>query len=328
MKYFKIYILLIFLLGTLHAKSQKAEAWQKLDSTAIMIGDQIGLELGVKVPRNFFVQWPEIGDTLTTHIDVVKKSGIDTIFDNGKMVLKQNLTITSFDSGYFEIPEQHFLFHAPGDTTLYDANTGSVFLQVYVPEVDTTKPFVAIKTPLAEPLTLEEILPWIGGGVLLVAALVLLILYIRKRKQNRPLFGHKPKPLPPPDVEAIEKLENLRNSRMWQSGKVKEYYSELTDIMRRYLERRFGFEAPEMTSDEIIDELKMRKVNPEVMEKLKGMMMLADLVKFAKAQPTPLENDLSLNHAVDFVNETKPAEVEDEKEKEENKVLSDKKEEK
>ncbi len=329
MRNFRIYILLILMLGALQGRSQKAAAWAKLDSTSIMIGDQIGMELGIKVPKNFVVQWPAIGDTLNAHVEVVKKSAIDTAFEANQMVLKQNLTITSFDSGYFEIPEQHFLFHAPGDTTLYEANTGSMYLQVYVPEVDTTKPFVAIKSPKAEPYTLGEILPWVGGGLVLVALLVFLIIYLKKRKQNQPLFGAKPKPLPPPDVEAIEKLEALRHARMWQNGKVKEYYSALTDIMRRYLERRFGFEAPEMTSDEIIDELKNHQVNPEVMEKLKGMMMLADLVKFAKAQPTPLENDLSLDHALDFVKETKPVVVtEEEKAIEENKELSDKKEKK
>jgi hypothetical protein len=125
-------------------------------------------------------------------------------------------------------------------------------------------------------------------------------------------------------VEAIRKLEELRLARVWQSGKVKQYHSSLTDIMKNYLKRRFGFDAPEMTSDEILDELKVHNINQETTEKLKGVMQLADLVKFAKAQPTPLENDLSLEHCIDFVKETKPVvETQDENEK---LKLSDKKE--
>ena len=324
MRNLKTYIALFLILLSVKGWTQKATAWAKLDSSAIMIGDQIGMELGIKVPENFVVQWPVIQDTLNSHIEVVKTSGIDTSFDAGQMILKQNLKVTSFDSGYFETPEFHFVFHPENDTTKYEANTNSMYLQVYVPEVDTTKPFIAIKAPISEPYTLAEILPWVGLGLLVLAAIVLLVIYLMKRKKNQPLFGKKPKPLPPPDVEALDKLGELRNSRIWQSGKLKEYYTALTDIMKRYMERRFGFDAPEMTSDEILEELEKYDVNKEVTEKLKGMLMLADLVKFAKAQPTPLENDLSLDHCIDFVKETKPVVVE----QEENKNSSDKKEEK
>ncbi len=318
------YITLLLMLVSVKGWAQKAVAWAKLDSSAIMIGDQIGMELGIKVPKNFVVQWPQIHDTLNSHIEVVKTSGIDTSFNSDQMILKQNLTITSFDSGYFETPEFKFVFHPANDTTKYEANTSNLFLQVYVPEVDTTKPFIAIKAPKAEPYTLAEILPWIGAGLLGLGIIIFLIIYLIKRKKNQPLFHKKPKPLPPPDVEALDKLAELRNSRIWQSGKIKEYYTELTDIMKRYMERRFGFDAPEMTSDEILEELKKYDINKEVMEKLKGMMELADLAKFAKAQPTPLENDLSLEHSIDFVEETKPKPVT--AEDEENKELSDKKE--
>jgi hypothetical protein len=332
MKKLKNYILLtLMILVTMHARSQKATAWARLDTTAIMIGDQTALELGISLPKGYLVQWPTVRDTLNAHIEVVKMSKIDTSFKADQMIMKQNLTITSFDSGYFEVPEFKFVFYPPNDTTKNEAVTGSLFLQVYVPEVDTTKPFKVIKSPKAEPYTLAELLPWIGGGLLAVALIVLLILYLIKRKKNQPLFGAKPKPLPPPDVEAITKLEELRHARIWQNGKIKEYYSALTDIMRRYMERRFGFDAPEMTSDEILEELNKHDVNKEVKEKLKGMMMLADLVKFAKAQPTPLENDLSLDHCIDFVKETKPVVVEpteEEKKKEKQTELSDKKEDK
>jgi hypothetical protein len=324
MKKLKRYLTIVLLVYGLQGFSQQAEAWLSADSSSIMIGDQIGVNLGIKLPAGSQVQWPLIGDTLTANIHVVKKENIDTITDAQKLTLQQHLVITSFDSGYFEVPPLHILYRLPNDTAVFDAVTGSFFLQVFVPDVDTTKPFKVIKGPVEEPYTFAEIFPWILLGLLVIAAIVFLIIYLNRRKKNQPLFKSKPKPLPPPDVEAIRKLEELRLARVWQSGKVKQYHSSLTDIMKNYLKRRFGFDAPEMTSDEILDELKVHNINQETTEKLKGVMQLADLVKFAKAQPTPLENDLSLEHCIDFVKETKPVvETQDENEK---LKLSDKKE--
>ncbi len=303
--------------------SQQAEAWMKTDSSAIMLGDQIGLELGVKLPEKAQVQWPLITDTITSHIDVVKQNNIDTTINADQKILTQRLIITSFDSGYFELPPVHFIYRMPGDTTLYNVGTGSIYLQVYVPEVDTAQPFKSIVAPIDEPYTLGEILPWVLLGLAVIAGIIFLIVWWSKRKKNQPLFKSKPKPLLPPDVEAINKLEDIRLARIWQSGKVKQYFSSLTDVMRNYLKRRYGFDATEMTTDEIMDELKIHLSNPGAVEKLKGMMQLADLVKFAKAQPTPLENDLSLDHCLDFVKETRP--VVAEPKEDENTNVSDKK---
>ena len=310
MRTLKIYITVLFLALWLQGFSQKAEAWASADSSAIMLGDQIGMELGLKLPEKAQVQWPEISDTLTGNVDVVKREKIDTIFDAGQMILKQKITITSFDSGYFEVPPFQFLYRVADDTTIYTASSSSFYLQVYTPVVDTAKPFKVIKAPVEEPYTLGEILPWVLIGLIAIVAIIFLIVWWRKRKKNQPLFRVKPKPLLPPDVEAINKLEEIRLARVWQSGKVKSYFSSLTDVMKNYLKRRYSFDAPEMTTDEILDELAKFVSNPGAVDKLKGMMQLADLVKFAKAQPTPLENDLSLNHCIDFVSETKPVVIE------------------
>lgn len=306
MRRLKLFFVIVLMTTWFQGFSQQAEAWMKTDSSAINLGDQIGLELGLKLPAKARVQWPVIADTITSHIDVVKHNSIDTLFEAGQMILKQRLLVTSFDSGYFEVPPIQFIYRMPDDTTLYRATTGSLYLQVYVPEVDTTKPFKVIKGPIEEPYTLGEILPWVLLGLAVIAGIIFLIVWWSKRKKNQPLFRAKPKPLPPPDVEAINKLEEIRLARIWQSGKVKQYFSSLTDVMRNYLKRRYGFDATEMTTDEILDELKNHVSNAGATEKLQGMMQLADLVKFAKAQPTPLENDLSLDHCLDFVRETKP----------------------
>jgi len=324
MNQIRIYITIALLLFGVQGFSQHTEAWASPDTNAITIGDQIGLNIGVKLDKDDQVIWPQIGDTITGNIEVVKRETIDTTFDADQMIIKQRIVITSFDSGYFEVPPFKFLYSKKGDTVPNLATTGSFYLQVYTPQVDTAQPFKTIKGPIEEPYTLGEILPWVLTGLAALAVIVLLILYFVKRKKNQPLFRAKAKPLPPPHVEAIDKLEKLRLARVWQSGKIKQYYSALTDIMRNYLKRRFDFDATEMTTDEILAELQNHVSNKEATEKLKGMMQLADLVKFAKAKPTPLENDLSLNHCIDFVQETK-AVVTEPNEEDKTKLLDKKK---
>jgi hypothetical protein len=303
----KIYILTSLLLWfAAYTKAQQVTAFSKADTNSITIGDQIGFDIGIKLPENFSVEWPQFADTLSQHIEIIKKSNVDTSFSNNTKTLVQHLTVTSFDSGYFKLPPVKFVFHHKNDTTKYTIETEPVYLNVYVPEVDTTKPFRPIVAPFEEPVTIEEVLPWVLGIIALLGLIIFGIYYYKRRKANKPVFGKKPKPLPPPHVEALDKLENLRLKKLWQAGKIKEYHSELTDIMRVYLKRRFNFDAVEMTTGEIFEELKSKKdVNDTAYEKLKRVFELADLVKFAKAQPTALENDQSIFDSMDFVNETK-----------------------
>lgn len=285
--------------------SQEVSVWSKIDTSAIMIGEQTTMEIGMNMPEDFVAIWPAFTDTLSKEIEVVKKLSIDTLTDSGLLRLKQKLVITSFDSGGFTIPSSVFQYAKPNDTTIYSTSTGTLFLQVNVPVVDTTQAIKPIVGPMDEPLTFGEILPWILIGLAALAAILLAIYFIRKYKRKEPLFERKAKPALPPHVVAITKLEELRLARIWQHGKVKQYHSSLTDIVREYLEKRYLFNAPELTSDEILEKLQSLKVNREAYDKLNGVFFLSDMVKFAKAQPTALENDLSLSHCIDFVNETK-----------------------
>lgn len=294
--------------------SQEVRSWSSLDSNAIMIGDQINYNIGISVPQNTSIRWPLITDTITKNIEVLNRSAIDTLSEDGILNIKQSFLITSFDSGYFEVPEVKFDYRLPDDTSVYESSTGTLFLQVFVPEVDTAQDFKPIAGPLSEPYTFAEILPWIiviTAGLLLIA---LIIWFIIRRKKKKPIFQRKPKPLLPPHIEALNKLEELRLAKVWQSGKLKQYYTDLTDITRGYIERRYGFDAPEMTSYEILNELKGKDVNSDAYSKLENVLQLSDLVKFAKSQPTALENDLGLSHCIDFVNETKEvSEIKDDK---------------
>ena len=289
-------------------KAQQTGAWSSLDSSSIMIGDQVRYEIGITVPNNSIVEWPILIDTITSNIEILDRSKIDTIFSNNDITVKQQLLITSFDSGYFEIPPINFRFGFPNDTNIHTTSTGLLFLQVYVPEVDTSQAFKPIVGPIKEPYTLAEVLPWIIVGTAGIILITLLVFYIIRRRKKQPIFKRKPKPVLPAHIIAIKQLEELRLAKIWQSGKLKKYYTNLTDITREYIVNRYHFDAPEMTSYEIISELNNLDINKEVKGKLESILQLSDLVKFAKAVPTALENDLGLTHCVDFVNETKMTE--------------------
>jgi hypothetical protein len=235
---------------------------------------------------------------------------VDTIFEEQQRIFRQTLMVTSFDSGFYALSPLRFPYHLEGDTTTYFTQTPAVWLEVATVEVDTTKAFYDIKPLIAAPLTWREILTyaaWILGGLIAAGGLIWLIIFLRKkyRKKATDAVPLPPKPKIPPHITALEELEALRLKKLWQADRVKDYYSELTDIVREYIEAQFGVQAVEMTTDEILYGLKNTGINPQAMGKLSGTLQTADLVKFAKATPHALENDTALSYSVDFVQETK-----------------------
>lgn len=290
----------------MNLQAQEITARAELDTTDILIGDQINLNIYFSMPLDSRVIWPYYQDTLVHNIEIIARSPVDTAINEDDNVVKmlQSLTITSFDSGYYHIPALKFAYQPIDDTTFTEITTMPIYLRVHTMEVDTTKAIMAIKPPLGAPITFREMLPWILMIIAGIALVFLIIFIVRKLKRKEPIFTIRPKPVLPPHIVAISGLENLKQKKLWQAGKTKNYYTELTDIVRIYIEGRFDIQAVEMTSDEIISGLNNTDTNPEIIEKLRQTLMLADMVKFAKASPLPLENDVSLNNSMDFVKET------------------------
>jgi len=299
-----LFLLLIIGGKLIYAQSTYVSA--DLDSTKILIGDQINLNLKASFPANNKIYWPQIKDTITKDIEIIEQSKIDTIFSDDKTykTLLQKIKITSFDSGFYEIPPFRFEYSKPDDSTKFSLETYPLYLEVYTIVVDTTKGIFPIKGPVKAPFTFKEILPWIIGGAVALLLIAFLIYFLIKRKKHEPLFKAKPKPKLPPHIIALNALENLRKEKLWQSGKTKAYHTILTDIIRKYLDERFGINAIEMTTDEILAAVKNLHISNELKVKLKEMLILADLVKFAKEKPLPAQQDLSLINAIAFVRET------------------------
>ncbi|MEZ5199689.1 MAG: hypothetical protein R2764_25900 [Bacteroidales bacterium] len=301
----KISILLIGLFWQLFTSAQ-TEAFSRLDTNAILVGDQINLELTFSCPADYSVQWPNLNDTIISEIEILSKSKIDTTYskDNNGMLLRQVLRITSFDSGYYAIPPFRFNWKQSGDQLAHFTETDALLLEVSTIPVDTEKEIMDIKDPIEAPYTFREALPWIIGLLLAISIGYLVFYYLKKRKKSEPVFKAAPKPKLPPHQIALDALDNLRHKKLWQSGLLKDYHTELTDILRDYIEGKFQKHAPEMTTDEIMEVIDRTATNVQAREKLRQTLILADLVKFAKEQPLPLENDGSLNNAIDFVKET------------------------
>lgn len=170
--------------------------------------------------------------------------------------------------------------------------------------VDQQKGNYDIVMPLAAPWTFAEILPYLLWTLLGIVVILLVVWIIKVRKSRKSLFHHE-KPAIPPYVLAMKALEEIKKEKLWQSGKTKEYYTQLTDTIRNYLDGELGISAMEQTSFETLKALeKCEQVDAKQRDKLADMFETADFVKFAKAEPLPDENVRNLDIAYDFVQET------------------------
>ncbi len=302
--------ILVLILTVAPGRGQQVSVSASLDTAAMLIGDHVGLTLRYSGPAGSQVLWPMIPDTILGSITVIGRGKIDTAFtpDKKGITLTQHLNLTCYDSGFYTIPAISFPHRIPPDTTQLVAGSVMMMLAVHTVQVDTTQAIKAIAGPLRVPLSFREALPWILAGLLLLLSGAALVWYIRKRKKKEPILTLRPKVALPPHELALQEIERLRIKKLWQSGRIKEYHSELTGILRRYIEDRFRVPALEQTTGEIRDSLQQHPDCPAgALEKLGKVLALADMVKFAKVQPLALENEQSLQEGIDFVNETRAA---------------------
>ena len=289
----------------------KIKAEISIDTNSIFIGEQTNIHLQLSAPKNVKIHWPIIQDTLSKNIEVVRNSVIDTVLNEDKktITLRQSITITSFDSGYFAIPPFYIMYGDANDSTQNMVESNALLLNVKNVKVDMKAEIKDIKPIIDEPLTFKEILPYILIALGVLIAIALIVYIVRRRKQNKPLFKMPAKPKIPAHIVAMQKLEQLKDKKLWQTGSVKEFYSELTDILREYMEGQLHFNAMEMISDEIYDELEKKRIDSRLIDETRKVLQTADLVKFAKIKPLADENDRALNWGFHFVEATKPSEA-------------------
>lgn len=305
-----LFSLLSFILNLISTQAQ-VEVHAVLDSSKIRIGEQVRLDLYLKydasLNKNINIQWPQIGDTLKEKVEVLGVTKIDTTIPNKAKpnIVQQHikLLITSFDSGYYAIPPFEFIIN--NDTTKPQL-TEALLLEVYSVPTDTSAAKVKdIKAPFDEPFDWKWYLPYVYIALAVLVAILILWYVLIKIKNRKPEEVAPPKPKVPAHITALAALEKIKEQAIWKENKTKEYYSEITDTIRLYIEERFKIQALELTSDEIIHVFKSQVIDTDSKSKLYQMLTLSDFVKFAKQIPIEAEHTITLNNAFDFVNGTK-----------------------
>lgn len=313
---YKIYFILVAaVLGLLVATSalaQEAVATAELDTSSISIGQQakLLLKIAYRVDNGKQVQihWPAITDTLRKEVEVVTQSKIDTLIPDKnnpfEFVQSKTLLITSFDSGYWAIPPFKFIINS--DTV--GVSTAPLLLQVGTVAVDTAQAIRDIKAPYDETYSwidwIKDHMYVVYGTIIAIIIAIVIIYVVRHFRKVPPPTVEVETPKVPPHITAIEKLDKLNNEKLWQEGKLKLYHSSLSEIIREYIESRFRIQALEQTTDEILYGFRNISIDEESKRKLKQLLVLSDMVKFAKEQPLPNENELSMEYAYDFVKGT------------------------
>jgi len=290
-----------------------------ISKDTILIGDQIQwtLPFTVKEGEKYaFQDFTE--DKLTPFLEKVGPFRVDTLKakkGDAEMHLQGRMTITSFDSGTVALPPIAILF-AHRDGTIDTCFFKGPNLEVKTIPIDTTtyKPF-DIKGQMVYPVTFKEVIPWIGLALLVALAIWALVHFLSTRKKGEDFFG-KPKVQEPPHVVALRSLDRIKGRKLWQNGKQKQFYTEVTDALRIYITARYGISAMEMTSKEMLDLLAKEKVDKPVYDAMKDLFTTADFVKFAKYEADTSTNEEIIPTAVRFVNSTYMQELEEEREAE------------
>ena len=268
-----------------------------VDSTHMLIGDQLHLHLEVAVPSGAFVEPMRLPVRDSAAIEFLKGNSWDTL----PGMLKKDLIFTAWDSGYLEVPPLPVVILGNGSRDSFFTN--SILIRVDIPAVDSTLP--GIKPIIEEPRKMEDYLPY-AGGLLPVFVIAFFVWMMRPRAGQEELPSPAPVVYPAHEI-ALKKLENLKSEKLWQKGQLKNYHSQLTYIVREYLENRFGIQALEETTDEILHQMRNRRLGDLLTEKMTALLQTADLVKFAKATPPADYHDRAMTMAETFILETKPA---------------------
>lgn len=284
----------------------------RFSADSVMIGDQFSLDIRVDKDVMEVVDFPVFNGFLSdsADIEILAESPVDTLKAEGRRItLGKSYLLAGFDEGRYRMGRFPVL---RVDKNLIDTvwSRDSLAIDIHTLPVDTlTQTIHDVKPPLRTPLRFAEIRGWLILGWLAAVAVIAAVLLVRRRMELRALPGGR-RPASRPHVCAIRQLETLHNQKLWQSGKQKQYYTGITDILRRYIGDRYRVKAMELTSQEILDEMERQRLSGEAADRLKNILLTADFVKFAKFVADAERNEEVYSDAYYFVEQTKETEVE------------------
>lgn len=310
-----LYIVLLCVTHWALAQSAVAPAFAFLDSNVLRIGDQTTLHIGIDYHDKDHVTLITPDMPLdTAAFEIIKKTGWEAGGRGRDWGIHRDIVFTAWDTGLYKIPSIIFTVQHPnGDVSNFE--TRPLMVAVENPkDVDKMTAPISIKEIIQEERTFEDYLPFVVSLVGLIALGFLIWVYNKnkKAKQVAPVIQQI---VHPPHIIAERLLNELKIKQLWEKGEIKEYYSELSYILRGYLETAFNIPALESTTDELIDTLQASqhpsfKGQDDIVEKIQDLLQTADLVKFAKVIPPDTVHDNFWADAFDIVGKTTPKPVE------------------
>lgn len=304
--------ILIFLGGVTIGLAQ-ITVTAKLDSSNILIGDQVRMKLQVSHVPDLQVQNIDLSALeQEPKIEIIRTLPQDTVYNKEEVIFEQDLILTSFDSGYHLIPSVPVQYAYQGQAGEVRSDQLALSVRTYPIQTDSLA-LQPIKDIITEPISFWDFLPYLAAGLGLVLIIVLVVWLIRRRRKTE---EEEPEPVDdrPAHVIALEQLKALKERKLWETGEIKTFHTELTHILRSYLERRFNIRALESTTFQIMLGIKLQPkdvISERWYPDLERLLQTADLVKFAKAEPPMEWHQEMLELTRKFVLETKEEEVEE-----------------
>jgi len=290
---------------------QEVHLTSTFDTSRIYIGDQINFTIAIDQPTDVRITLPFFKDTLCKNIEILAGPVVDSSSNNdGRIKIIEKYLITSFDTGFYQLPPVYAeIKNENGLKRFYSDYAQLEVIRVEIAPADTTAKIFDIIKPYSAPVTLGEILPWLLVVILLSVIVWAAIRYLPKLKRINKEVEKVIDP-DPAHIIAFRELEKLKQYQLWQKGEIKNYYTRLTEILRQYLENRFSVFSLELTTTETLEALINTGYKKDSSYKqLKSILTGADMVKFAKYNPEPSENDVHYQNSWDFVVATKVDEI-------------------
>lgn len=298
-KIFRILFFSFLISFQIYAQSISVSAFT--DTTEYKVGDYITLTLELKYHKNTKIELPNIKDSLKV-LEYIKTLPVDKKEENEKIIETHKFIFSKYDSGKVDIPSLKIFYNENKTNKRNYLLTAPFSVLVKTLEVNPQEDIRDVKEPIKIPIPW-----WIIVLIIISVAIVALLIYLlikqykKKRNKNEIVI---PEIILQPHEIAIKKLNSLKEKKLWQNGNVKEYHSELTDIIREYFENKFKFRALEMPSSEILPVLSIIEEAKEIFSIAEKFFSNADLVKFAKFQPLPTVNEEMLEQAFQIVYKT------------------------
>ena len=303
MKRFAIFLFLLSLLPVSLVSAQNVVVQAEVDSMMMWVGQQTGLHLEVTCDAGQDIVFPVYRDTIVKGLEILPPVVTDTQYVNNgqRMTVKRSYTVTCFDSTLIYIP----YLPVQVDGVEYQSNRLALAFMTYdIPEGQETQIF-GPKENMKTPVRFYEVRGLILYGLLAIIAIVIAVYLFVRYRDDKPIIRKvRIEPKVPAHIRAISQIEDLRQAGGPHNEDAKAYYTQLTDILREYINDRFGFNATEMTSYEILERLEESQ-DKESLSELRDLLSTSDMVKFAKFKPMLNENDRNLVSALEFVNVTK-----------------------